>query len=462
MDLTTALLLVAGAAVAFSLGLLIGQGRGLSPTVLDDRDRRLLELADSRFREAGARASGELEQRRQAVEHLVAPLKDTLGRVELSLRDLEKARIGAYASLTEQVGFVRESSERLRLETGALGAALRKPQVRGAWGEMHLRRAVELAGMVKHCDFEEQVSAAAGDGDAGRLRPDLVVRLAGGKNVVVDAKVPLAAYLDAMEAEDEGIRGDRMKAHARALRHHLDQLAGKEYWRAFQPTPELVVLFLPGEAFLAPALEHDPSLLDDAMRQRVVIATPMTLLTLLRTVAYAWQQEALTAHAREVFELGQELYRRLGTLGGHVDKLGRSLRRAVGDYNATVGSLERNVLASARRMAALQVTETDLDQPTAVEEVPRPLTAPELLSPDEPAAELRVLRPRFPVVEADRSPEGAACPGADATDGATTDPEGEPLRRAATAGGEAVVAAAQGLPSAPRVSSGPGVAPPLP
>jgi DNA recombination protein RmuC len=350
----------------------------LSPAALDARDRRLVELADGRFREAGALAKGELDARRQAVDNVVAPLRDTLQRVEGQLHELERARVGAYAALTEQVGMVRQTSERLRVETGALVNALRAPQARGRWGEMQLRRVVEIAGMVEHCDFDEQASVSTGTGRT--VRPDLLVRLAGGKQVVVDAKVSLAAYLEAAQSTDEQVRAERMKAHARHLRQHVDDLAAKEYWALFQPTPELVVLFVPGEAFLAPALERDPGLLDHAMGRGVVIATPTTLITLLRTVAYAWQQEALTANAREVFELGQELYKRLGTLGEHVDKLGRSLRRSVENYNAAVGSLERSVLVPARRLAALKVTEKQLRCPEPVEEVPRPISAPELLA----------------------------------------------------------------------------------
>jgi DNA recombination protein RmuC len=242
--------------------------------------------------------------------------------------------------------------------------------------------------MVAHCDFDEQVAVRTVD---GVQRPDLVVRLAGGKNVVVDAKVSVSAYLEAAESDDDDRRAARMAAHARHLRAHVDGLAAKEYWAALRPTPEFVVLFVPGEAFLGPALEHDPALLEDAMRRGVIVATPTTLIAMLRTIAYAWQQQALTENAREVFELGQELYKRLGTLGGHVDKLGRTLRRAVDDYNATVGSLERNVLSQARRMAELNVTDRDLGAPVPVEEVPRPLTATELLASADEARNLRVV-----------------------------------------------------------------------
>jgi DNA recombination protein RmuC len=382
------LLLLLGLAAGFGVGVLVAQTRGLTSRDLEKRDRQLLELADSRFREASAKANGDLDQRRAAVEHLVAPLRETLGKVEGQLHELERARITAYTSLTEQVGFARQASEQLREQTASLVNALRAPQARGRWGEMQLRRVVEMAGMLEHCDFTEQATAS---GEDGTIRPDLVVRLAGGKQVVVDAKVSLAAYLQAAESKDEDVQTERMLAHARHLRDHVEGLAAKEYWRAFQPTPEFVVLFVPGDAFLAPALERDPALLEDAMRRRVLIATPTTLMAMLRTVAYAWQQEALTEHARAVFELGQELYRRLARLGGHVDKLGRSLRRAVDDYNTTVGSLERSVLVQARKMAELKVTDLDLPAPEAVESVPRPLGAPELVTAADEARAVRMV-----------------------------------------------------------------------
>jgi len=310
-----------------------------------------------------------------ALEVTVAPLADALAKVEVQLQSLESTRVRSHASLAEQVSLVRSSSEALRDQTAALVTALRAPQTRGRWGEMQLRRVVELAGMVEHCDFTEQATVTR---DGAALRPDLVVRLAGGKQVVVDAKVSLAAYLEAVEARDPDLAEQRMAAHARHLREHVKGLAGKEYWRSFEPTPEFVVLFVPGDAFLAPALERDPALLEDAMAARVLIATPTTLIAMLRTIAYSWQQEALANNARTVFELGRELYRRLSTLGGHVDKLGRTLGRAVADYNAAVGSLERNVLVTARRMAEMQVTDADLPTLAPIEQVPRPLAAPEL------------------------------------------------------------------------------------
>jgi DNA recombination protein RmuC len=362
------------------LGLALGWLAARSFATGADAEVRLL-----RERLAVADASA---GRREDIAVTVAPLREALGKVELHLRELEHARVAAYTSLSEQVGFMRSTGEALQDQTSSLVTALRAPQTRGRWGEMQLRRVVELAGMVEHCDFTEQASIS---GDHGTLRPDLVVRLAGGKNVVVDSKVSLAAYLDAAESRDPDVIEGRMLAHARHLREHVKGLAAKEYWRSFEPTPEFVVLFVPGDAFLAPALERDPQLLDDAMAAKVLIATPTTLIAMLRTVAYSWQQEALTANAREVFELGRELYRRLGTLGGHAEKLGRSLSRSVEDYNALVGSLERKVLVQARRMSELQVTDAELTAPTPVEAVPRPLGAPELLVSAEELRDLRVV-----------------------------------------------------------------------
>ncbi len=306
------------------------------------------------------------------------PVGDTLGRLEVRLRELELARVGAYGALTQQVSMTREATESLASRTGELLTALRAPQTRGRWGELQLRRVVELAGMAPHCDFDEQVSTATAD---GTLRPDLVVRLTGGRTIVVDAKVSLAAYLEASTAVDEGRREERLRAHARALRTHVDQLAGKEYWRCVPGSPEFVVLFLPGEAFLAPALERDPSLLEHGLGARVIIATPTTLVAMLRTVAHCWQQDALTAHAREVFDLGRELYARLATMGEHMDRLGRSLNRAVADYNGTAGSLESRVLVTARRLHDLRVVGDELPSPRMADGTARPLTATELVLP---------------------------------------------------------------------------------
>jgi DNA recombination protein RmuC len=313
---------------------------------------------------------------RLAVARLVEPLREQLGRVEGQLRGLETERARAFGELSKQVDTVRQSSELLGRETASLVNALRKPQARGQWGEMQLRRVVEHAGMLERCDFDEQTTVRDADGRA--LRPDLVVRLAGQRSVVVDAKVTLAAYLEAAESADEAFREERLVAHARHLREHVNRLADKAYWQQFPDAPEFVVLFVPGEAFLAPALERDPALLEHAYARRIHIATPTTLVSLLRAVAYAWQQQSLTENAQEVFQAGKELYSRLTTLGGHVDKLGRSLNTAVTDYNRTVASMERNLLPSARRMADLGVAQDEIDGPHPVDAVATRLVAPEL------------------------------------------------------------------------------------
>ncbi|MFV2175968.1 DNA recombination protein RmuC [Actinomadura sp. LOL_016] len=348
----------------------------LSARALDASNARFLELADARLKAAGAEAAGELERRQQAVEHLVGPLRETLAKVEEQLREVETGRRESHAMLAKQVDFVRQSSEQLGRETRSLVRALQRPEARGRWGELQLRRVVELAGMAHHCDFDEQASAVTRD---GTVRPDMVVRLVGGKNIVVDSKVSLAAYLQAAESGDPV----RLDAHARHLRDHVDRLSAKSYWQAFSPAPEFVVLFIPGEAFLAPALDRDPELLEYAMRRRVHIATPTTLITMLRTASYAWQQAALSRNARAVFELGKELYERLGTMGQHVDELGRALTGAVKSYNRTVGSLETRVLVSARRLNDLGVVEGPLDGPSPVEESPRALSAAELNGRDD-------------------------------------------------------------------------------
>ena len=331
----------------------------LSQDALDRNQTQFLQLADRQFKQAGA------------------PLTETLGKVELQLRQIEQARAGAHAALKEQIESVRKTGDALKHETAALVSALRKPQARGRWGELQLRKCLEHAGMTDRCDFTEQASVTTSD---GVLRPDVVIRLVGGKNIVVDSKVTLAAYLEAHDATDDLTRDERLAAHARHLRTHVDQLAAKSYWSQFSPAPEFVVLFVPGDPFLAAALERDPTIIDDAFAKRVHIATPTTLISVLRTCAYAWQQDALAANAREVFDLGKELYKRLGTLGDHMDKLGRQLTGAVKAYNGTVGSLERQVLVTARKLNDLEVVDVVLEEPTAIEESVRPLGAAELVA----------------------------------------------------------------------------------
>jgi DNA recombination protein RmuC len=362
-------------------GQLAERFQAMSAQALDRSAKMFLEIAEGRLDAANAKAAGELEARRAAVEHLVQPLRDTLAKVENQLRETDEARHLSHAALSEQMKITRQSSEELRAQTQALVTALRRPEARGRWGEMQLRRVVEMAGMSSRCDFDEQVSVQT---DEGAFRPDMVVRLAGGKNIVVDSKVSLAAYLEAAEATDEAVHTARLSAHAKHLREHVDRLAAKTYWTTLSPAPEFVVLFIPGEAFLAPALEQDPGLLEYALARRVHIATPTTLVTMLRTAQYAWQQAALSENARAVFDLGRELYDRISGLAKHVDRLGRTLTTAVTAYNQAVGALESRVLVSARRLNQLEVVEADLEAPSLVEETPRALSAPELTADPGP------------------------------------------------------------------------------
>lgn len=316
-------------------------------------------------------------QSQEAVARAVAPLHETLRRYEQRVAELERERVDAYAELREQVRAMGAVSGELRTETKQLVAALRAPQVRGRWGEHQLRRIVEAAGLLEHCDFAEQVTAMTDDHG---VRPDLVVRLHGGRTVVVDAKAPFEAYLAAMEARDERTRDSHLDQHAQHLRRHVDQLSGKAYWTAFDSTPDFVVLFVPADPFLDAALQRDPALMEHAFRRDVVLATPATLVAMLRTVAYSWRQEALARNAVAVHGLARELYGRLATLGDHVGKLGGSLQGAVMAYNKAVGSLESRVLVSARKLAEMGVSDEPVPVPPQVEVAPRQPQAPELLS----------------------------------------------------------------------------------
>nr|WP_155388882.1 DNA recombination protein RmuC [Catellatospora paridis] len=320
-------------------------------------------------------------QSQEAVARAVAPLHDTLRRYEQRVNEMEHDRVDAYAQLREQVRASAEVSAALRGETSQLVAALRTSHVRGRWGEHQLRRIVEAAGMLRHCDFDEQVTAIRDvSADIAVVRPDLVVRLHGGRSVVVDAKVPLDAYLTALESRDERQRDTYLDAHARALKSHVDTLAGRAYWQAFDATPEFVVLFVPADPFLDAALQRDPALLEHAFARNVVLATPSTLVALLRTVAYTWRQEALSRNAMQVHELAKQLYARLGTVSGHLSKLGSSLTGSVTAYNAAIGSLEQRVLVTARRLSELGVTGDEIPEHKPIELAPRRPQAAELLS----------------------------------------------------------------------------------
>jgi DNA recombination protein RmuC len=353
MDATTALALLTALLLGAVVGLLVGQLRGRSG--IDGETRLALE----------SRAADQ------------ALVQQGLSSLEQQMRALQDHRVSWQAQLQQQVADVRHSTDLLRRETTSLATALRRPDVRGRWGELHLRRAVELAGLVSRCDFDEQVTVRASDG--GTLRPDLVVHLSGGKQVVVDAKVALDAFLDVTGTDDEDERAAHLARHARQFRQHVDTLSAKGYWRALSVTPEFVVMFVPGESFLSAALEGDPALLEYAAERKVILATPTTLIALLRTVAHAWTQEALAEKARDIHRLGRELYERLATMSGHLDKVGRSLTAAVGAYNQAVGSLEARVLVSARRLSELEVTSDELPGPQPVEVAPRTPSPSELV-----------------------------------------------------------------------------------
>ncbi len=359
--------------------------QALSAEALSRNNEAFVQLAEARLAKVAAaistKSDGDATQRQQAIEALLGPITQSLHRLDGQLRTVEKEREAAYAGLREQVGAMHRTSEQLHIETRQLVTALRAPQVRGRWGELQLERIVELAGMVEHCDFSRQVSATDGSGDDDAVvRPDLVVHLAGGKHIVLDAKVPFGAYLEAVEATDPDRRADRLSAHARHLRAHVDSLAHKSYWQRFDTTPEFVVLFVPGDPFLEAALQSDPALLEYAFERNIVISTPTTLIALLRTVAYTWRQEALARNAARVHELGRELHARLATMGGHVAKLGKQLGGAVDAYNRTVSSLESRVLVTARRFSELGVVTEPLDTPEQVERSPRTVQAVELVA----------------------------------------------------------------------------------
>ncbi len=357
----------------------------LSSDALHKNSTAFIERADELIKRVTAESTGDLEKRQQAIELLVSPLKETLTNVEKQMKDVEKERTDAYAALRTQVAQMGQTSEKLRQDTSQLVAALRAPQTRGAWGEHQLRQVVDFAGMIEHCDFGEQQSVSTPD---GMLRPDLIVNLAGGKHVVVDAKVSLVGFLDAMAVDDAGAdaataaatRAHHLKRHARHLRDHIDQLGAKAYWDLLPNTPEFVVMFIPAETFLSAALEQDPALWQYGFEKNVIMATPATLIGLLRTVGYSWRQEALAANAHDVLMLGRELYARLSTMGRHVGTLGTRLNSAVQSYNDTVASLESRVFTTARRLVDLKVTTEELEAPKPIELVARKVQKSELVA----------------------------------------------------------------------------------
>lgn len=353
--------------------------KGASADALKHNNESFLQLAEKTFEKLHEQAKGELEKKSAAIHETIRPIKESLEKFDGKIQEIEKVRAGAYAAIKEQVQSLLDSQRLLCAETGNLAKALRAPVVRGRWGEIQLKRVVEMSGMLDHCDFFEQTTVS---NEERRFRPDLLVKLPGGKNIVVDAKAPLEAYLESIESQDEKRRIDKLKEHALQIRSHISLLSRKSYWEQFQPTPEFVVLFLPGETFFSAALEQDPALIEAGVDQKVILATPTTLIALLRAVAYGWRQESLSRNAEEISAMGKELYKRLADMGSHWNKVGKSLGSAVQAYNRAIGSLESRVLVSARRFAELSGGE-EIEPIDPIEHMPRLIQAPELNVEDE-------------------------------------------------------------------------------
>jgi DNA recombination protein RmuC len=349
----------------------------LSSEALKNNSETFLQLARTSLGESQRTAALDLDGRQKAIETMVQPLKESLTKVDAKLQEVERGRATAQAQLSEQIRSLSSAQQMLHAETSRLSRALRSPNVRGQWGELQLRRVLESAGMIQGSHYEMKESVL---GEDGRLTPDVLVKLPGGKNVVVDAKVPLSAFLDASECQDDEARDAKLREHARQLKEHVSRLAGKSYWAHFQPAPDIVVMFVPGEPLLTSALQSDPSLLEFSMNRGVMLASPLTLIALLRAIAYGWQQETVARNAQEISELGRHLYERIAKLAEHFENVGRSLAKSVEAYNSAVGTLESRVLVTARRLKDKGVTAAEeFAELETVDHTPRPLGAPELV-----------------------------------------------------------------------------------